>query len=114
LNSITAINLHISNSRLPSDYLLFTYQVQERFIPLMKSAFLARCNAIWMSRGFPRFTGHSFRIGGTIELFSSGVHPDVVRALSHQSSDAFLVYWCCIDDIAPIHIAKLPGPTSNT
>ncbi|KAF8573516.1 hypothetical protein K439DRAFT_1250648, partial [Ramaria rubella] len=57
------------------------------------SAFLNRCNQIWTAQGYPRSTGHSFRIGGTMELLLTGVHPDVVKAMGQWSSDSFLVYW---------------------
>ncbi|KIJ35131.1 hypothetical protein M422DRAFT_181207, partial [Sphaerobolus stellatus SS14] len=80
---------------------------------LTKCAFLTGYNSIWTSCGFPRYTRHSFRIGGTTELHSSGVHPGVVKALGRWSSDAFLFYWRSIHDIASIHIADLADPPSN-
>ncbi|KAI9464639.1 hypothetical protein HD554DRAFT_2026301, partial [Boletus coccyginus] len=65
--------------------------------------FLAHCNLIWFSSSLPSFSGHSFCIGGTTELLLSRVPPDVVKALGHWSSDAFLCYWCSLDLLAPIH-----------
>ena len=52
------------------------------------------------------FAGHSFRIGGTVELLLSGVSPEVVASLGEWSSMAFLLYWRKIDEIIPQHIFK--------
>ncbi|KAJ3971831.1 hypothetical protein EV361DRAFT_909063 [Lentinula raphanica] len=43
--------------------------------------------------------GHSFRIGGAVELLLAGVPPHVVAAIGGWSSLAFLVYWRRIEDI---------------
>ncbi|KIJ30935.1 hypothetical protein M422DRAFT_186511, partial [Sphaerobolus stellatus SS14] len=68
---------------------------------------------IWIANGLPRITGHSFRIGGTTELLVAGVPPDVVKALGRWSSDAFLVYWRSLSELAPLYVANLP-PHSST
>jgi len=70
---------------------------------LTKVAFLSRCNQIWTASGYPRTTGHSFRIGGTTELLTSGVPPDVVKSMGRWSSDSFLRYWRDLETIAPLH-----------
>ncbi|KIK78586.1 hypothetical protein PAXRUDRAFT_80365, partial [Paxillus rubicundulus Ve08.2h10] len=71
---------------------------------LTRKKILARCNSIWTSNGIPASAGHSFRIGGTIELLLAGVPPDVVKALDRWSSDAFLRYWRSLELLAPLHI----------
>lgn len=77
-------------------------------LALTKRKFIGRCNVIWAQFGFPKSTGHSFRIGGTTELLVAGVPPDVVRMMGRWSSDAFLRYWRSLDMIAPLH-AELLG-----
>jgi len=108
LDPIAALQLHMATESLPGSYVLYSYRLDGIVTPLTKSAFLARCNTIWQGNGLPRFTGHSFRIGGTTELLLGGVHPDVVKALGRWSSDAFLVYWRSLSELAPLHVANLP------
>jgi hypothetical protein len=79
----------------------------------MRNAFLRRCNAIWSARGYPRCTGHSFRLGGTTELLLAGVHPDIVKAMGQWSSDAFLVYWHSLGDLAPCMLPT-SGPAARS
>ncbi|KAG2141816.1 uncharacterized protein EDB93DRAFT_1067007, partial [Suillus bovinus] len=61
--------------------------------PMTCSAFLARCNKIWVSQVFPSPPGHVFHIRGAMELLLQGVHPDVMSTQGCWSSDAFLEYW---------------------
>jgi hypothetical protein len=82
---------------------LFTYASNNRQHILTKNLFLKRCNQIWTSAGLPRFTGHSFRIGGTTHYLLAGVPPDVVKVMGRWSSDAFLRYWRSTEHIAPLH-----------
>ncbi|KAG2157540.1 hypothetical protein DEU56DRAFT_906174 [Suillus clintonianus] len=58
---------------------------------------------------FPAISGHSFCIGGTTELLLCGVPPHIIKTLGRWSSDAFLLYWCCLKEIAPLH-TELLGP----
>ena len=84
---------------------------------LMKATFLARCNQIWTTSGYPGMTGHSFRIGGTTELLTSGIPPDVVKSIGRWSSDSFLRYWRDLETTAPLHARnayrKKPGRSSG-
>ncbi|KAF8322878.1 hypothetical protein F5887DRAFT_837617, partial [Amanita rubescens] len=59
---------------------------------LTASKFMKRCNELWKGWGHPRFTGHSFRIGGTTHYLLRKVDPNVVRVMGRWSSDAFLRY----------------------
>ncbi|KAG1858728.1 hypothetical protein DFJ58DRAFT_715772 [Suillus subalutaceus] len=86
-------------------HLLRNSDTSTGWLPMTCSAFLARCNEIWVSQGFPSLLGHAFCIGGATELLLQGVHPDVVSTQGRWSSDAFLDYWCCIDTILPLFIA---------
>jgi hypothetical protein len=105
---IAAFENHCTVNKLTSTDLLasFTLPTGERET-LTKRKFLSRCNQIWTAHGLPRFTGHSFRIGGTTHLLLCRVPPDVVKSLGRWSSDAFLRYWRSLDLLAPMYIEFL-------
>lgn len=106
-NPITLLKRHLRVNNVPNDSHIFSYVTDSGVISLTKSAFLRRCNAIWHLLGYPRTTGHCFRIGGTTELLVAGIPPDVVKATGRWSSDSFLRYWRSLDDIAPLHVRHL-------
>lgn len=108
-NPLPLLQHHLSINKLPSSSTLFGYLSSSTSTPtiLSKRRFLARCNAIWSKLGYDRITGHSFRIGGTSKLLSSGIPPDVVKTMGRWSSDSFLRYWRQIDKIAPAQTPHL-------
>ena len=73
---------------------------------LTPSKFMKRCNELWKNWGHPRFTGHSFRIGGTTHYLLRKVDPNVIRVMGRWSSDAFLRYWRQLDVLATIHTER--------
>jgi hypothetical protein len=102
---IAAFENHCSiNALAPSSRLASFMSPSGTHTILTKRKFLARCNEIWSSHGFPVSTGHSFRIGGTTHFLLCKVPPDIVKALGRWSSDAFLRYWRSLDLIAPMYI----------
>jgi hypothetical protein len=110
INPISLLENHIRVSDVPNDRHIFSFLSTDGLLSLSKPLFLQRCNAIWSSLGYPRTTGHCFRIGGTTELLVAGTHPDVVRATGRWSSESFLRYWRSLDAIAPRHIRNLHIP----
>jgi hypothetical protein len=107
INPITLLKRHLRINNIPNDTHLFSYSSATGFSPLTKSVFLRRCNDIWQALGYPRTSGHCFRIGGTTELLLAGTPPDVVKATGRWSSDSFMRYWRSLDDIAPQYIRHL-------
>jgi hypothetical protein len=107
INPILLLKNHIRVNNMPSDSHIFSYSSTDGLLSLSKPLFLHRCNAIWSLLGYPRTTGHCFRIGGTTELLVAGIHPDVVKATGRWSSESFLRYWRSLDAIAPQHIRNL-------
>jgi hypothetical protein len=107
VNPIAMLHKHLSVNDMPGDTHLFSYISDNTFFSLTKPVFLRRCNEIWHSLGYPRTTGHCFRIGGTTELLIAGTPPDVVKATGRWSSDSFMRYWRSLDDIAPHYIRHL-------
>ena len=104
---IAALENHLHINNPPANIPLFSYLSPRGWHCLSKKKLLAHCNAIWSSHGIPSCSGHSFHIGGMTELLLSGVPPDIVKALGHWSSDAFLRYWRSLELIAPLHIENL-------
>ncbi|KAJ7850290.1 hypothetical protein B0H14DRAFT_3452029 [Mycena olivaceomarginata] len=102
-----ALRMHLTISNLPPSTHLFAYCTPTGFQTLTRPKFLQRCNEIWEVAGYPRTTGHSFRIGGTTELLLTGIAPDVVKAMGCWSSDAFHRYWCSLEDLASLHASNI-------
>lgn len=50
--------------------------------------------------------GHSFHIGGAVELLLAGVPPEIVAATGGWTSLAFLLYWCQMEEILPMSTSK--------
>lgn len=110
---IAAAENHLQVNNLPSNAPLFAYRNARGAVTcLTKKRFLRRCNEVWKRHGFPTYTGHSFRIGGTTELLLAGVHPDVVQAMGRWQSEAFKKYWRRLDLLAPLH-AEYVDSTNN-
>ena len=107
IDPISLLNNHLLVNPVPSNRPIFSFSSPDRLPVLTKPVFLQRCNIIWRSLGYPHTTGHSFHIGGTMELLVSGIPPEVVKATGRWSSDSFFRYWCSLDDIAHIHVCKL-------
>ncbi|KAJ7573838.1 hypothetical protein C8J56DRAFT_981098 [Mycena floridula] len=111
---IAAIDNHFSLNRISPDVPLASYVEYPDgmdFPPvrycLTKEVFLRRCNEIWKRQDIQRFTGHSFRIGGTTFFLISGINPEVVKAFGRWRSSAFLAYWRCLDALAVLHIEMI-------
>ena len=102
-NPLSLLRHHLNINILPANSPLFTYVTASGPRVLTRDLFLARCNEVWATFGYPRTTGHSFRIGGTTHLLLAGIPPDVVKVMGRWSSDSFLRYWRHLEDIAPLY-----------
>ena len=107
IDPISLLKRHLRINNVPDDAHIFSYASGDGFSSLTKPIFLQRCNEIWQRLGYPRTTGHCFRIGGTTELLIAGTPPDVVKATGRWSSDSFLRYWRSLEEIAPRYIRHL-------
>ena len=108
INPIFLLKNHFRVNSVPQDGYIFSYMsANAGQLILTKPLFLQRCNAIWGNLGYPRTTGHCFRIGGTTELLLAGTPPEVVKATGRWTSESFLRYWRSLDDIAPQYIRHL-------
>lgn len=73
---------------------------------MFKACFLKFCSGIWKRAGLGHVLGHSFRIGGAVELLLAGVNPDVVAATGGWTSLSFLLYWRRMEDIIPLSTSR--------
>jgi hypothetical protein len=81
---------------------------------MTKEWFMSRCNAVWVSSGYPDMPGHAFRIGGATELLLQGTEPDIVAAQGRWKSQAFLDYWRRIESILPLFISNSANSSRAT
>jgi len=109
LDPSTAMLRHFLASKLDTSHLICEYRPSPSSKPVVmdKPAFMELCNEVWSSKGWPRFTGHSFRIGGTTALLAAGVNPNVVKMLGRWSSDAYLLYWRNLEEIFATNVANI-------
>jgi hypothetical protein len=102
-----ALHAHFEASILPSSSLVCEYSIRGARYLLDKKYFMDMCNKIWNEEGLARYTGHSFRIGGTTMFLRLGVDPEVVKKMGRWKSDAFQLYWRDLDDIFDTHTKNI-------
>jgi hypothetical protein len=105
---VAALNGHLSiNSNVHINAPLFAFQTPGHgWSMMLKHQFMDECRQIWSQEGLQLVDGHSFRIGGSVELLLAGVLPEVVAMLGGWTSLAFLLYWRHIKEILPMNISK--------
>jgi hypothetical protein len=106
---VTALQNHLNvNSSTPnSTSALFAYTSSSgKPKNLLKHEFLKFVTGIWSSAMLAHVLGHSFCIGGAVELLLAGVPPEIVAATGGWTSLAFLLYWRCMEEILPMSTSK--------
>jgi hypothetical protein len=101
-----------ANEDVPANALLFGYAsgANGSWAVLTKDDFLSRCEQVSASHPeLEAVQGHSFRIGGAMEMLLEGKDPSIVRVHGWWESDAFLAYWRQIDAILPLFLAGAFG-----
>ncbi|KAF8882336.1 hypothetical protein CPB84DRAFT_1686772, partial [Gymnopilus junonius] len=78
---------------------------------LLKHDFLNFVTGIWSSAMLAHILGHSFRIGGAVELLLVGIPPEIVAATGSWTSLAFLLYWHHMEEILPMSTSKAYNKT---
>ena len=98
---------NVVNKECPPDMSFFAYRSSSgTWTHMVKKVFLDFCGSIWKAAGLKHVFGHSFWIGGTVELLLVGVNPDVVAATGGWTSLAFLLYWCRMEEIIPLSTSR--------
>jgi hypothetical protein len=74
---------------------LFTYisSTPGRWEHLTKYKFMEFCISVWTDAALAHVLGHSFWIGGAVELLLAGVPPEIIATTGGWTSLAFLLYW---------------------
>lgn len=105
---VAALKNHLNvNSSSDQSTPLFAYKTaSSQSKMLLKHEFLNFCNHIWSSAMLAHILGHSFRIGGAVELLLAGVPPEIVAATGGWTSLAFLLYWRRMEEILPMSTSK--------
>jgi hypothetical protein len=73
---------------------------------MTKYRFMDFCTDVWSRAALAHVLGHSFRIGGAVELLLAGVPPEIVAATGGWTSLAFLLYWRRMEEILPMSTSK--------
>jgi hypothetical protein len=73
---------------------------------MTKPKFMDFCATVWSEAALAHVLGHSFRIGGAVELLLAGVPPEIVAATGGWTSLAFLLYWRRMEEILPMSTSR--------
>jgi hypothetical protein len=95
------------NKDIPGSASLLAYTtVDGRWEHMTKYRFMDFCAGVWSRAALAHVLGHSFRIGGAVELLLAGVAPEIVAATGGWTSLAFLLYWRRMEEILPMSTSK--------
>jgi hypothetical protein len=105
---VWAIDNHLTINHSPAqDTPLFSFCDESgKWTPLVKQSFLDFSCAIYKSQGLKNVFRHSYRIGGSLQLLLDGVAPEIVMKVGGWTSLCFLIYWCRLEKVIPLHISK--------
>ena len=103
-----ALENHLAvNNNTPESAALFAYRTESGgHKNMLKQTFLAFVSSIWQAAHLAHILGHSFRIGGAVELLLAGVPPEIVAAIGGWTSLAFLLYWRRMEEILPMSTSQ--------
>jgi hypothetical protein len=91
---VWAFNNHLAVNHSPPPLTpLFAFREHGIWRPLTKDHFLRTTSAIYNTAGLETVFGHSYRIGGSVELLLAGVEPEMIMKLGSWASLCFLIYW---------------------
>ncbi|KAF7345904.1 hypothetical protein MVEN_01612500 [Mycena venus] len=105
---VWAIDNHLAINHSPvHDTPLFSFRDDSgNWTPLVKQSFLDFSSSIYKSQGLENVFGHSYRIGGSLQLLLDGVAPEIVMKVGGWTSLCFLIYWRRLEKVIPLHISK--------
>ena len=104
----TAMRNHLDiNHDTPASHSLFAYTSSNGgYEHMTKYRFMEFCVGVWSGAALAHVLGHSFRIGGAVELLLAEVPPKIVAATGGWTSLAFLLYWRRMEEILPMSTSK--------
>ena len=91
---VAALKHHLELNKPTVSEHLFAHTYKGCRNPLSRPVFVKRLkdHAHLLSANQKTFTGHSFRIGGTLEYLLRGIPFEVVKTIGRWASDAFKIY----------------------
>jgi hypothetical protein len=93
------------NHSPPSGTPLFAYRTTSGWRVITKDIFIAASSLAFKNAGLHQVFGHSYRIGGAMDLLLAGVAPEVIMKLGGWTSLCFLIYWRRLERVIPAAIA---------
>ena len=88
-----ALQRHLEINNPAQDFHLFGFPHKEGvMVPMTKTIFQKRVSEAALAAKLPRLTGHSIRIGSTMEYLLHGLPFDVMKVKGRWNSDAFHQY----------------------
>lgn len=107
---VHAMDNHLLVNHSPSnpDTPLFAYHIHHStsWTFLIKDYFLLFSCGIFKRLNLENVFGHSYRIGGSLELLLAGVEPEVVMKVGGWTSLCFLIYWRRLEQVIPAAITR--------
>ncbi|KAF9455484.1 hypothetical protein BDZ94DRAFT_1286110 [Collybia nuda] len=105
---VRALYNHLAVNKISNyDVPLFSFVDVNRITFLTKSNFLKITSKIYSSNNLNHGVfGQSYRIGGSLELLTVGVAPEIVMKLGGWSSLCFLLYWRRLELLIPSAISR--------
>ncbi|KAJ7245574.1 hypothetical protein C8J57DRAFT_1190911 [Mycena rebaudengoi] len=94
------------NHSPPPDTPLFAFRAHLSWTHLHKDLFLRSSSSVFTAAALDLVFGHSYRIGGSLELLDAGVAPEIIMKLGGWTSLCFLIYWRRLERILPLHITR--------
>ena len=89
----TAMHNHLEVNRdAPPSTSLFAYtsSTSGRWEHLTKYKFMEFCTGVWADANLAHIQGHSFWIGGAVELLLAGIPPEIVHQEKHKKLSDFI------------------------
>jgi hypothetical protein len=104
---VRAFDIHRRvNHSPPPGTPLFAYRSTLGWRVITKHVFLAALSLAFKNAGLDQVFGHSYCIGGAMDLLLAGVVPEVIMKLGGWTSLCFLVYWRRLERVIPTAIAR--------
>lgn len=94
---------HSPNSSTP----MFAYRdTHTGWSTLLKHIFLTLTGAIFKGAQLENVFGHSYRIGGSLQLLLDGVAPEIIMKIGGWTSLCFLIYWRRLEQVIPLAVSR--------
>jgi hypothetical protein len=94
------------NHSHPPDTPLFAYRVPSGWHMITKDALIKSSTQVFKAAGLEAVFGHSYRIGGSLDLLLAGVAPEIIMKLGGWTSLCFLIYWHRLERVTPLALAR--------